>query len=97
MTQTEKFEFQNDDDFYYPSANNLKALVIGNSFASGLVEFLPYSFKRTVRLFDNFRYLDMDIYEAIIEEYKPDIVVLNFQTAYLGTVLKMYDSKQGEK
>lgn len=78
-----------DEKFYYPYGADYKVMVIGNSFARNLVEFLPYSFKHTIRMYDNFRGFDMNIYSEVIEEYKPNILILNFQSSYSKNLLNI--------
>lgn len=85
-----------DDYFYYPYAENIKVLIIGNSFARNLVEFLPYSFRQVVRFKDNYggnRSLNMNYYTPFILEYKPDIIVLNFHTAALEVLMNLNINK----
>ena len=91
--KTAKYKTSVDDEFYYPNQNKLKAMVIGNSFARNLVEFLPYSFEKTLRFYDNVRQLNMEIYEPLIEEFKPNIIILNFHTSSISHVLNMYEPK----
>lgn len=72
-----------DEEFYYPDGSDLRVMLIANSFGRNLVEFLPYSFKHTIRLYDNYRNLDFNIYEPMIKKYKPDILILNFNINYI--------------
>ncbi len=82
-----------DNQFYYPDGLDKKVMVIGNSFAGNLVEFLPYSFKYTIRYFDNFRYMKLATYEEVFDRYQPDVLVLNFQTQYTARLLNLYPNK----
>ena len=87
-----------DEEFYYPYGINKKALLISNSFGQQLVEFLPYSFQHTLRLYDNERIMDMQIYDPIIKDYRPDVIILNFQAVYIRNLLNMYKKEnQGNK
>ena len=97
--QTDKFTNMEglcgyDEEFYYPDGSNLRTMLIANSFGRNLVEFLPYSFKHTIRFYDNYRHLKFETYKPFITEYKPDIVVLNFSTIYMPVLLKMYDKNE---
>ncbi len=79
-----------DDLFYYPEGTNKKLMIIANSFARNLVEFIPYSFKHTLRFYDNDRHLDLNLYGPVIEEYKPDLLVINYHTALLTYLLEPF-------
>ncbi len=79
-----------DEEFYYPDGANLRVMLIQNSFGRNLVEFLPYSFKNTLRLYDNFRSMNMAEYEPIIKDFKPDIIIIGFQSAYTPKLLNIY-------
>ena len=80
-----------DEEFYYPDGADLRVMIWANSFARNLVEFLPYSFKHTLRLYDNYRRFDIREYEPFIKEWKPDIIVLNFQTSYINNLLNLFE------
>ncbi len=84
---------EQDHQFYYPDGLDKKVMVIGNSFAANLVEFLPYSFKYTVRYYDNYRYMKLETYEEVFREYKPDILIINVHTCYLKGLLNLYPNK----
>ena len=87
-----------DDYFYYPEGADKKVLIIGNSFSKNLVSFLPYSFKYIVRFHDNFtkieRKFSMKYYKPFIDEYKPDILILNFHTSYIYNLNNMYKEQE---
>lgn len=82
-----------DNQFYYPEGLDKKVMVIANSFAANLMEFLPYSFKYTVRYYDNHRYMNLKVYEDAFNKYKPDILVINFHTHYTKGLLNLYPNK----
>ncbi|MBR2526652.1 hypothetical protein IKE67_09330 [bacterium] len=86
-----------DEEFYYPDGSNLRTMLIANSFGRNLVEFLPYSFKHTIRLYDNYRNLNFYTYEPLIKAYKPDIIIMNFSTVYMPKLTGMYDNNDKEK
>ncbi len=88
---------KNDNQFYYPDGLDKKVMVIGNSFAGNLVEFLPYSFKYTARYYDNDRYMYFETYEETIKEYKPDIIIINMYTTYLKGLLNLYPNEFRQK
>ena len=87
---SEGYDECQDNQFYYPDGTDKKVMIIGNSFAGNLCEFLPYSFKYVVKYHDNYRKMNFNIYKGIIETFKPDILILNFQTNYLSKLLKLY-------
>ena len=87
---SEGYDEYQDNQFYYPDGTDKKVMIIGNSFAGNLCEFLPYSFKYVVKYHDNYRKMNFNIYKGIIETFKPDILILNFQTNYLSKLLKLY-------
>jgi len=86
-----------DEEFYYPEGSNLRTMLIANSFGRNLVEFLPYSFKNTIRFYDNYRQLNFEKYESMIKEYKPNIIIINFQSAYLTNLSKLYTNNEEQK
>ncbi|MCR4881479.1 MAG: hypothetical protein K6A44_05965 [bacterium] len=84
---------EQDNLFYCPDGLNKKVMIIGNSFAANLVEFLPYSFKYTARYYDNYRYMNFEVYEDVFKEYKPDILILNVTSLYIRALLNLYPNK----
>ncbi len=82
-----------DEEFYYPDGANLRVMLIQNSFGRNLVEFLPYSFKHTLRLYDNYRSMNMAEYEPIIKDFKPDIIIIGFQSSYTPKLLNIYENE----
>ena len=84
---------KSDNQFYYLDGLDKKVMVIGNSYAGNLVEFLPYSFKYTARYYDNYRHMKLDVYEDVFKEYKPDILIINIQTSYTNRLLNLYPKK----
>ena len=82
-----------DNQFYYPDGLDKKVMVLANSFAGQLVEFLPYSFKYTVRYYDNYRHMYFETYKDSIEAYKPDILIINMHTVYTDGLLNLYPNK----
>jgi hypothetical protein len=94
------FNTKQDNQFYYPNGLDKKVLLIANSFGANLVEFLPYSFRYTARYYDNYRYMELKTYKNAIDTYKPDILILNMQTAYIYRLLNLYpnefSSKEGQ-
>ena len=80
-----------DNEFYYEKGLNKKVILIGNSFVGNLLEFLPYSFKYTLHLDDNDRLMNFSIYKKAIEEFKPDIIIINTNTNCLHNLLRIYN------
>ncbi len=64
--------------FYYPDGTDLKVIMLGTSQNENLSEFIPYSFKNTIRMRlaegkDKFKYIKY--YEEEILDYKPEIII----------------------
>ena len=87
------YDSKQDNQFYYPDGLDKKVMVIGNSFAANLVEFLPYSFKYTARYYDNYRYMLLETYKEVFDEYKPDILIINMFSSYTNGLLNLYPNK----
>jgi hypothetical protein len=68
-----------------PSVNNLKLLVIRESFCSSQVQFYKEGFGKSVFIFDSWQH---KLNEDIIENEKPDIVVIQIIESMLGNLLK---------
>ncbi|MBR2526668.1 hypothetical protein IKE67_09410 [bacterium] len=82
-----------DEEFYYKDGANFRVMLIANSFGRDLVEYLPYSFKHTIRLYDNYRGMKFSEYESAINEYKPNIIIISFQSSYINHLLNLYPNK----
>lgn len=89
------FDKRYDEALYYPYGADKKVMVIGNSFSRNLMEFLPYSFKKTIRFYDNQRGLHFNLYENAITQFKPDIIIINCETRYLFNLLNITKLKRG--
>lgn len=79
--------------FKYQKAANKKILVIGDSFGCNLLEFMPFSFRETLYIYNNPRGLKIENYQPIIEKYKPDIVLVLFYTLNIPRFLDLYQNK----
>ena len=93
-----KINFQKEDgdiEFFNKNALNKKVIVIGNSFSQSLIDFLPYSFKTTIRLADHIgkRNLNFNVYKELLLNEKPDILILCFQTTYMFNLLNLYPNE----
>ena len=82
------FSKETDYVFKNSAGERLKVVLIGDSFTSNLVLFLPYSFKEILCLLDNYRKSFFNEYENIIETYKPDIIIINMRTVWLWKFFK---------
>lgn len=85
---------------YKNSSNNLSVFLIGNSMTENLSHFLPYNFKRMYKRRINdghVKYEDemkMKRYEKEILDFKPDILILNFDARYFKPILNMYPKEE---
>lgn len=82
-----------DVQFYYPYGAKERLLVVGDSFGCNFFEFVPYSFKESLYLYNNPRGLIFEKYKPIIEDYKPDILVLLFYTPNVPKFLDLFPNK----
>ena len=67
------------------SANNLKVVIMGNSFAENIVSFLPYSFKEVKKYRVNTSSEDnlkLSRWKKELEQYKPDILIVLVHSRY---------------
>ena len=84
-------------DYYNNKApNNLRVMMIGNSFTENFVKFIPYSVKEMRKFRINGIGFNMKIIGPEIQKYKPDIVIFASQSnwisdAYTGNLPAMYD------
>ena len=75
--------------------NDLKLVIIGDSMGGNLAEFLPYSFKSTMRIYyyinagDEYKF-NMKQYEKIITDFKPDAMVVTFFGSGINRLNKLY-------
>lgn len=90
-------EVRQDDNknkfFKYPAKNNLKAVVIGNSFAENLSSFMAYTFSEYIKLRSNNSNVDnlkLSRWEDLILKEKPDILVLLFESRYIDMLNTMF-------
>lgn len=90
-------EFKHDVQLYYPYGAKQKILVIGDSFGCNLFEFLPYSFKNSIYLYNNPRGFKFKNYKNTIEGYRPNIIVFVFYTPNINKFADLYSNKQNEK
>ena len=80
-------------EFYYPYGADKKVMLIGNSFIYNFLDFLPYSFKYTIGLYDNKRKMHMSEYNDYIKMYKPDVLILMFHSYNTSRLLNLYENK----
>ena len=73
-----------------PSANKLKILVIRESFCHYQISLYSEHFGRSVFIFDNWKH---QLNEDIIENEKPDIVVIQILESFLDNLLKYPSNK----
>ena len=80
-----------EKDTYYkyfqnPMSNNdLKVVIIGNSFAENFVSFLPYTFKEVKKYRVNTKYennLKLSRWQREIKNYKPEILIVLVHSSY---------------
>ncbi len=90
---SEFLESPHDVHFRYPKGAKEKIFVVGDSFGCNFFEFMPYSFNESLYIYDNPRGFVFENYKPIIEEYKPDIMVLLFYTPNLPRFLDLYPNK----
>lgn len=91
-TPVSDFAYTDEFEIVYtnPDVNNLKALFLRESFATGQQQFYKQSFGKTVLIWDAWQYgLNKDI---IINE-KPDIVVIQVMEGFLRKLLIHQDKK----
>lgn len=72
-------------EFYYPSGDNKKVVVIGNSFAENFVSFLPYSFRHVKKIRTNISNQDnmnLSRWKKEILNFKTDIIIIVIQAGY---------------
>ena len=86
-----------DAEFYYPDGYPAKVMLIADSFGSNLCDFLPYSFKHMLYLYNNRRKFQFDEYKYAIEKYKPNIIVIEFFTHNLNMFLNLYPNQYSIK
>ena len=76
------------EEYFYPKGNNLRCLLIGDSFMDNLMDVMSYSFKHCMKI--HLRYfLDNQILKNEIDEFKPDIVVIYIR--YGGSYTRLED------
>ena len=92
-TDTKYLKHPRDVQFHYPKGAKEKVLVVGDSFGCQFFEFMPYSFQDSLYIYNNPRGLEMKNYEPIIEDYKPDVLVLLFYTPNIPKFLDLYPNK----
>lgn len=92
-TDTKYLKHSRDVQFHYPKGAKEKVLVVGDSFGCQFFEFMPYSFQDSLYIYNNPRGLEMKNYEPIIEDYKPDVLVLLFYTPNIPKFLDLYPNK----
>lgn len=91
-----KFGFEPPLGFIYPyeyeihfiqseKKNNLKILVIRDSFGVAVMPFIQESFGESLFIFDDWQY---NLNEKIIEVYKPDIVVFMGLETHIRNIIK---------
>lgn len=97
LKYTSQFDKRFDDEFYYDKGADKRVMLIGNSFTRNFAEFLPYSFKYTLRLCDNYRRMKFSKYKKSFDEFKPDIIVINIDSVYTGNLLNLYPNKYEKK
>jgi alginate O-acetyltransferase complex protein AlgJ len=82
--------WENPDDFEIVretgDSSLPKALVIRDSFTNALMPYLNESFRKTVYIFDAWRY---DYNETIVEHEKPDLVFLIIYEPHISHLIKM--------
>lgn len=87
------YDEKEDKRFEFKKGYNKSVMLIGNSFAGNLLDFLPYSFKHTVSYNDNRKKMNFEYYKRIIEIEKPDIIIINFNSANLYRINNLYNKK----
>ena len=70
--------------------NNLRVMLIGNSFQENFATFLPNSVKEIRKIRTNNIGFNMKIIEKEILEYKPDFVIFITHTSWLSPLINMY-------
>ena len=90
---SEFIEYSRDVHFRYKKGTPEKILGIGDSFGCNLFEFLPYSFKDSLYLYNNTRGFTFKNYKPVIEKYKPNIIVILFYTPNVPKFLDLYPNK----
>lgn len=82
-------------EFYNPSAPNVSIFVLGGSMGEQIMHFIPYSFRRSMRMRSNYgpyftaNQMQMSRFEKDIETFKPDILlvlVLSSSFFYIDTM-----------
>ena len=79
--------------FKYPAKNNLKAIVLENSFTENFSSFMAYTFSEYIKLRSNDSHIDnlkLSRWEDLILKEKPDILVLLFESRYIGMLNTMF-------
>lgn len=89
---SEYLENKRDVYFKYTKGANEKLLVVGDSFGCNLFEFMPYSFKDSLYIYNNPRGFFFENYKPIIEGYRPDVFVVLFYTPNLPKILDFYSN-----
>jgi len=91
-TPTEGFAYTDEYEMVFknPEANELKALFIRESFANSQKEFYANAFGKTVLIWDRWQYA---LNESIIENEKPDIVVIQILESNLPKLLNNQSHK----
>ena len=72
------------------SDNNLKMMLIGNSFTENLANFFPYSVKNVRKFRTNSIGLNMRKIEPEIKKYKPDMVVFAIHSSWMTVLFNIY-------
>lgn len=62
-----------------------KLLIISDSFGAGIFPFLSENFSKTVKIFDSWQY---ELHEDIVDQEKPDAVLLMINEPILRSILK---------
>lgn len=87
------YDENEDKRFKFKKGYNKSVMLIGNSFTGNLLDFLPYSFKNTVSYNDNRKKMNFEYYKRIIEIEKPNIIIINFNSANLYRINNLYNEK----
>ena len=70
--------------------NDLRVMLIGNSFTENFVKFLPYSVQDMRKYRTNNIGLQMKFIESEIKKYNPDIVIFALHSSWINNLSTMY-------
>ena len=84
---------ERDVQFKYSKGAKERIMVVGDSFGCNFFEFLPYSFRESLYIYNNPRGFTFKNYKPIIEKYKPDIILILFYTPNIPRFLDLYPNK----